>query len=300
MVEQNFSGYNNAFKFNGKEQDPETGYYYYGARYYDPKMSLFVSVDPLAEQFVGWSPYNYTMNNPLNMTDPSGMAPEPPDWIYNKKDDTYHWDSTVSSSRDIQDNNYEYVGPSTNDVQKHHKDNNPIMSNFTAPSIGNDLNAAWPGEFMQRDVTIKDRWAASEGIVGKITYGVVNDTWITLQSINPFQDRENITSFAGYGVNQSERVDAGVNTVSSLMPLGKLTKGAPPLLNTMNASKFSSKFKGTVLTQTSAARRGMYNRNINRGIRALNSRYGSFRESVKSNTETFAPIFRDDMKQKRK
>ncbi len=78
MVEQNFSGYNNAFKFNGKEQDPETGMYYYGARYYDPKMSLFISVDPLAEQFQGWSPYNYTMNNPLNLTDPTGMAPE--DW----------------------------------------------------------------------------------------------------------------------------------------------------------------------------------------------------------------------------
>lgn len=53
--------------------------YYYGARYYDPKMSLFVSVDPLAEQFQGWSPYNYTMNNPLNLVDPTGMAPENPD-----------------------------------------------------------------------------------------------------------------------------------------------------------------------------------------------------------------------------
>ncbi len=82
MVEQNFSGYNNAFKFNGKEQDPETGMYYYGARYYDPKMSLFVSVDPLAEQFQGWSPYNYTMNNPLNLVDPTGMAPESTDDIF--------------------------------------------------------------------------------------------------------------------------------------------------------------------------------------------------------------------------
>ncbi len=54
----------------------ETQVYYYGARYYDPKMSLFVSVDPLAEQFQGWSPYNYTLNNPLRYTDPTGMAPE--------------------------------------------------------------------------------------------------------------------------------------------------------------------------------------------------------------------------------
>ena len=53
--------------------------YYYGARYYDPKMSLFVSVDPLAEQFREWSPYNYTMNNPINLIDPTGMAPEDTD-----------------------------------------------------------------------------------------------------------------------------------------------------------------------------------------------------------------------------
>jgi len=53
--------------------------YYYGARYYDPKMSLFISVDPLAEQFQGWSPYNYTMNNPINLIDPTGMAPEDTD-----------------------------------------------------------------------------------------------------------------------------------------------------------------------------------------------------------------------------
>jgi len=52
--------------------------YYYGARYYDPRISIFVSVDPLAEQFVGWSPYHYVHNNPINMIDPTGMSAE---WI---------------------------------------------------------------------------------------------------------------------------------------------------------------------------------------------------------------------------
>ena len=70
--------YNNPYKFNGKELDEETGFYYYGARYYDPKISLWLSTDPLAEKFPAWSPYNYTMNNPINLIDPDGRAPEPP------------------------------------------------------------------------------------------------------------------------------------------------------------------------------------------------------------------------------
>ena len=73
---QNMSDYNNPYKFNGKEMDKETGMYYYGARYYDPRISIFVSVDPLAEKFPNYGGYVYTMNNPINLVDPTGMAPE--------------------------------------------------------------------------------------------------------------------------------------------------------------------------------------------------------------------------------
>ncbi|WP_245725300.1 RHS repeat-associated core domain-containing protein [Paenimyroides marinum] len=69
----NTGSYDNKYKFNGKELDDATGMYYYGSRYYDPRISIFISVDPLAEKFTGWTPYHYVHNNPVNMIDPTGM-----------------------------------------------------------------------------------------------------------------------------------------------------------------------------------------------------------------------------------
>jgi RHS repeat-associated protein len=64
--------YNNPYKFNGKELDEETGFYYYGARYYDPRISIWMSTDPLAEKYPNESPYIYCGNNPINAVDPNG------------------------------------------------------------------------------------------------------------------------------------------------------------------------------------------------------------------------------------
>ena len=47
-MEQSINEYNNPFKYNGKELDEATGLYYYGARYMDPKTSIWLSVDTLA------------------------------------------------------------------------------------------------------------------------------------------------------------------------------------------------------------------------------------------------------------
>ncbi len=60
------------WRFNGKEYDAETGNYYYGARYYDPKTSIWLSVDPLASERSWVSPYNFVENNPINRIDPDG------------------------------------------------------------------------------------------------------------------------------------------------------------------------------------------------------------------------------------
>jgi RHS repeat-associated protein len=60
------------YKFNAKELDDETGLYYYGARYYDARISIWYGVDPLAEKYAGISPYAYVANNPIIYIDPDG------------------------------------------------------------------------------------------------------------------------------------------------------------------------------------------------------------------------------------
>jgi RHS repeat-associated protein len=90
------------FRFTGKELDAETGLYYYGARYLDPKTSRWLSGDPALGEYFPSAPvndeakkrnqnlpgqggvfnyvnlhaYHYAGNNPVKYVDPDGKSPE--------------------------------------------------------------------------------------------------------------------------------------------------------------------------------------------------------------------------------
>ncbi len=68
-----YTAFSSRFRFNGKEWDDETGNFYYGARYYDPKISVWLSVDPESARDPHMTPYHFVYNNPAIFVDPNGL-----------------------------------------------------------------------------------------------------------------------------------------------------------------------------------------------------------------------------------
>ncbi len=60
------------FVFNAKEKDYESGFHYYGSRYYSSELSIWNSTDPMADKYPSLTPYNYCANNPVKLIDPNG------------------------------------------------------------------------------------------------------------------------------------------------------------------------------------------------------------------------------------
>jgi len=63
----------NSYTFTGREYDPESGLYYYRARYYDPNIGRFLQEDPIKgilKKPQSLNLYPYASNNPINYTDP--------------------------------------------------------------------------------------------------------------------------------------------------------------------------------------------------------------------------------------
>lgn len=78
------TGVESAYKYTGKELDKESGLMYYEARYYEPVVGRFASVDPLAEgvrsEWLGspqkYNSYSFVQNRPMVLIDPSGLDSE--------------------------------------------------------------------------------------------------------------------------------------------------------------------------------------------------------------------------------
>ena len=95
------------------------------ARHYHPTLSIWLSVDPLADKYPGVSPYVYCGNNPVRLKDPDGREY---DWV-EKTDGTIYWDDNATSQETAK-NGDKYLGKNVL-VATHNRDadlNEPINS----------------------------------------------------------------------------------------------------------------------------------------------------------------------------
>ena len=67
------------YKFGGKEYDKTAGLniYDFGARWYEPDLGRFMTLDPMCEKAYSLSPYHYCSNNPVSRVDPTGQYDSP-------------------------------------------------------------------------------------------------------------------------------------------------------------------------------------------------------------------------------
>ena len=192
MAEQLGSNYyNTPYKFNGKELDEETGLYYYGARYYDPRVSIWLSVDPMAEKFPNSSPYNYCLGNPINLIDPDGRYPFPI-LIYNSKLGMYGgYNFTQSASHLLS-----------------------LVSGVSERTIQNvTIQERAPGQY-------RPFYSASSG-GGGITLGLNSDQANITYTENYFEDNQNAYDGHGYGQDIKAWLDISAHEVGHLPQIDK-------------------------------------------------------------------------------
>jgi RHS repeat-associated protein len=142
------------YRFNSKELDPETGMHYYGARYHQPKLSVWMSVDPYSAKTL--ESYQYTGNNPITLLDADG------NWPYTIFINSFHpWSSFGGNGNPEQnfggDNRPFGNNPETASSRVHHKVN---------------VNNADGYMFYSNDFTRSDKSThPSKGVKKSIPYG---------------------------------------------------------------------------------------------------------------------------------
>ena len=105
FIEERNNTWNTPYLFNAKEFDEETGMYYYGARYYEPRLSLWMSCDPMQEKYAYITSYCYTFDNPVKYIDPTGT-----DWYRNDETAAIFWQEGNANSITYDGQEYRNIG----------------------------------------------------------------------------------------------------------------------------------------------------------------------------------------------
>ena len=298
FLEERNNTWNSPYLFNGKELDEETGLYYYGSRYYNPRESVWLSVDPLAE--MTGTPYQYAYQNPVKLIDPEGMAPESPDgWIEETDKNgkkTYTYDKNVSTVSQAKNAGYKNVTGVSETKQLSQKGKSVTLNANGTASFKGKIVA---GNFTLEDGTVVhtgynsviDPWdgdrgfwgnlSYSDNIVKKFAYDIPNNAYVALQTFNPVKEdfynldnTRNSDPSIAFASTFVTFVAPFIRSMKYLEGMAEMPQGIT-VFDKLNAAQFSHLFKGTVISSASPMWRGFFNRSLNKGIQLINSKTGS-------------------------
>ncbi len=177
------------FETTYHERDEESGLDYRGARFYDGEIGRFLSVDPLAMEYAGWSTYNYVLGNPVRLVDPTGKSAQSP--IFDENGNFLATDSEGFKGNIVIMNKHEYNivsdnGKKTLDNKQVQKWTNgsccaQTLDNYMAKDF--DLSSKKDNDFLSNLFTNLLKEAKKEGLISYDTeklllgrVGVDNDT----------------------------------------------------------------------------------------------------------------------------
>lgn len=150
------------------------------------------------------------------------------------------------------------------------------------------------------DRGFRGNWANSDNFLASLSYGLVNNFYLGLQTVDSFNwlGGKSISGYTGReafsNLDGTSQFDYGVRLTAfatTFNPFGpKMTLNVPASFGTvgesvlpqtafrmtddlapLSASQFSKLFKGTAILRTSAANRGLMNRYLNKGLNGINS-----------------------------
>ena len=283
------------YRFNGKELDEETGLYYYGARYMNPRLSIWYGCDSEQELMPNISTYAYCKLNPVSFIDPTGNG-----WIENNK--RYFYNPLVSSQYEA---NKEYgnsavflfeegmIYATDNSYSYNLERGGHIRNTFTNEIIVGEITTQAGSTlvndnryFSQKELDLWERWSESDNYFAEMAYDTANDLFFLLQIVslgaldreqnkNPFTGScfRNIDGTSRYDPNEAIPGLAGMSF--KVLNLKCIRYAVPPkglvLMDKMNASQFSHTFKGN-LSRLKPADRGKINSGINFFIDYFNNK----------------------------